>query len=313
MRGTNINTQLPNMMMELTILGTSSMVPTKERNVSGYFLSVSNEGILLDCGEGTQRQMNIAGIKRTNVTRVLLSHWHGDHVAGLVGLLQTIGNAEPDKIVYVHGPKGTKKHVKHMLQSCVFENKIKLVVNEHDIKKRTVIKETQDWYIEAAPMTHSIPCIGYAISIKESLRIDVEKAKRLGIGEGPWMKQLSEGENVIVKGKKIKPEQITKIKSGKKIVYIPDTTPNKYILELAQDAEVMLIESTYDHDLQEKAEKYQHLTAVDCANMAQQANVKRLVLTHFSQRYKTTKKIEEDARSIFPEAVCAYDFMKIKI
>ncbi|MBS3176565.1 ribonuclease Z [Candidatus Woesearchaeota archaeon] len=248
--------------MELTVLGTSSMIPTKERNVSGYFLAFEKEGILLDCGEGTQRQMNHAGIRRTRVTRVLITHWHGDHVSGLIGLLQTIGNEEPTTKLEVHGPQETKKRMQHLLQSCVFENKVQLEIYEHDPN---------------------------------------------------WMREICEGKSVHVGKMVVKPEQVTFVENGKKFVYIPDTTLNKFIPMLAKDADVMLIESTYAADLPEKAEEYMHLTANDAAMMAQQANVKRLVLTHFSQRYKEVSQIQSDASTIFPETVCAYDFMKIKV
>ena len=101
--------------MEIVFLGTSAMVPTKERNVTGIFLKYKGEGILLDCGEGTQRQMNIAGINRNSVTKILVSHWHGDHVSGIVGLLQTMANKESNPKVEIFGPKGTKEHIKHMM------------------------------------------------------------------------------------------------------------------------------------------------------------------------------------------------------
>ncbi|MBS3128068.1 ribonuclease Z [Candidatus Woesearchaeota archaeon] len=299
--------------MELTILGTSSMVPTKERNVSGYFLALEDEGILLDCGEGTQRQMNIANIKRTRITKVLLSHWHGDHVSGLIGLLQTIGNEEPQKKISIYGPQGTKKNMKHLLQSCLFENKIHLEIVECKINKPKIIFETKGYTIEAAPMTHSVPCIGYAIKIKDVLRIDIEKAKKLRIPEGPWMKLLSDGKPAKIGQTTVLPEQVTQLKKGKKMVYIPDTTPNKESIMLAEDADLLLIESTYDADLREKAEQYMHMTSRDCATIAQQARVQKLILTHFSQRYKDIKKIEEDAKQIFPNTFCAYDFMRMTI
>ena len=299
--------------MELTVLGTSSMIPTKERNVSGYFLAFEKEGMLLDCGEGTQRQMNHAGIRRTRVTRVLITHWHGDHVSGLIGLLQTIGNEEPTTKLEVHGPQETKKRMQHLLQSCVFENKVQLEIYEHDPKKITTIIDTKTFRVQCAPMAHSVACIGYAIEIKSTLHINTEKVKKLGLKDGPWMREICEGKSVHVGKMVVKPEQVTFVENGKKFVYIPDTTLNKFIPMLAKDADVMLIESTYAADLPEKAEEYMHLTANDAAMMAQQANVKRLVLTHFSQRYKEVSQIQSDASTIFPETVCAYDFMKIKV
>ena len=124
--------------MEITFLGTSCMVPTKERNVSGIFLRFKSEGILFDCGEGTQRQMNIAGLKRTTVNKILISHWHGDHVSGIIGLIQTLGNdlanlGQEAPVIKVFGPKETKTRIDHMMQTCIFDSKVDLVVEEQHL------------------------------------------------------------------------------------------------------------------------------------------------------------------------------------
>ena len=108
-------------MINITILGTSSMVPTKDRNVQSIYLDYNGEGILFDCGEGTQRQMNIAGINRTKVKKILITHWHGDHVSGLIGLIQTLGNSKYASKLEIYGPKGTKRFMNNLLNSCVFE------------------------------------------------------------------------------------------------------------------------------------------------------------------------------------------------
>jgi len=116
--------------MQITFLGTSCMVPTKERNVTGLFLKYKGEGILFDCGEGTQRQMNITGINRNDVTKILISHWHGDHVGGLMGLIQTLGNRDEPPTIDLYGPKGTKEFIKHLYKGCVFEARVNLRVHE---------------------------------------------------------------------------------------------------------------------------------------------------------------------------------------
>ena len=121
--------------MEITFLGTSCMVPTKDRNVTGIFLDYKGKGILIDCGEGTQRQMNIAGINRNSVSYILLSHWHGDHVSGLIGLIQTIGNQnaqnEDVPVLHIFGPRETEERIEHMLKTCIFDsNKMRLEIHE---------------------------------------------------------------------------------------------------------------------------------------------------------------------------------------
>ena len=159
--------------MQITFLGTSCMVPTKERNVSGIFLSYKTEGILFDCGEGTQRQMNICGIKRTRVTKIFISHWHGDHVSGIIGLIQTMGNNENPPILKIYGPEGTKERMHYLLKSCIFDQRMDLQINEIDIKKDIKkIYEDDNFYIEAGKLSHKIHCIGYSFFEEDKIRIN---------------------------------------------------------------------------------------------------------------------------------------------
>ena len=301
--------------MEITFLGTSAMVPTKERNVTGIFLRYKNEGILLDCGEGTQRQMNIAEINRNSVTKILVSHWHGDHVSGIVGLLQTMANKEANPTVDIYGPKGTEEHVKHMIKMVIFDIQINLLVHELNPKKDEILKvvETEDYIIECASLDHKVPCIGYSFIEKDKLNIDPSKMKKLGIKEGPHLRKIKDGKAITYKGKDVNPEDITYMVPGKKITYIADTGVCENCTKLAEGADLLISESVYASVMQDKAEEYRHLTAKDAAMIASQADAKRLVLTHFSQRYKTVEEIEENAKMIFPNTTCAYDFMKLKI
>ena len=302
-------------MIEITFLGTSCMVPTKERNVTGIFLKFHEEGILLDCGEGTQRQMNIAGIKRTSVTKILVSHWHGDHVSGIIGLLQTIGNeAMPQKIM-IFGPRETKKRVEHMMQTCIFDNKVELQVEELNPKKGEVLRflETEDYAIECASMSHGVPCIGYSFIEKERLNIDVEKQKKLGVRDGPHLRKIKEGKEIQYKGKTIKAEELTYAIPLRKVTYLADTDACPEATMLAKEADLLISESTFGSEQEEKAELRNHLNARDAALIASQAEAKKLVLTHFSQRYKTVDELEQEAKMHFPNTTCAYDFMKLKV
>jgi ribonuclease Z len=302
-------------MVEITFLGTSCMVPTKERNVSGIFLSYKNEGILFDCGEGTQRQMNIAGIKRTGVTKILITHWHGDHVSGIIGLLQTIGNeAEPQKL-RIFGPRETKKRMDHMLHTCIFSNKLELEIVELTPKPGEVERffETEEYALECASLSHGVPCVGYSFVEKERLNIDVAKQKGLGVRDGPHLRKIKEGKEIQYKGKTVKAEDITYKVQQKKITYLGDTEPCAEATDLAQGADILITESTFSSQHIEKAEERFHLNSRDAALLACQADAGKLVLTHFSQRYKTVDELQQEARTHFPNTVCAFDFMKLKL
>lgn len=302
-------------MIELTFLGTSAMVPTKDRNVTGIYLKYRDEGILMDCGEGTQRQMNIAGINRNSVTKILVSHWHGDHVAGIVGLIQTMANKEANPTIDIYGPKGTKTHVTHMLGMVIFDVQVNLRVHEFIPEEDEILKilETEDYIIECAALDHKVPCIGFSFTEKDRLNIDTTKQKKLGVKDGPHLRKIKEGKTITYKGKEIKPEDMTYLIEGKKITYIADTVACANCTRLADGADLLISECVYGNDYQEKAEDYKHLTAHDAAQIANQAGVKKLVLTHFSQRYKTVDDLEQEAKEIFQNTTCAYDFLKVKV
>ncbi|MDO8642302.1 MAG: ribonuclease Z [Candidatus Woesearchaeota archaeon] len=300
-------------LIELTFLGTSAMVPTKERNVQAVFLKYDTEGILFDCGEGTQRQMNIAGINRFSITRIFISHWHGDHIAGLVGLIQTLGKRAEQVRLQLHGPKGTKLHMEHLLKCSVFDQRIDLTIFEHTPRKATPIFESEDFCILAAPMHHTIPTLGYAFVQKDRWRVMMDAVRKLGIPEGPHLQQLQKGKSITYQGKKIEVDAVTERMQGKKIVIIPDTAPCASALELAQDADILVSESTYTSEHAEKAEEHCHMTAAQAGMLANQANAQKLILTHFSQRYKSVHAFEEEAKTYFPNVVCAYDFMHLNL
>ncbi|MAG38482.1 hypothetical protein CMO90_00160 [Candidatus Woesearchaeota archaeon] len=300
--------------MELTFLGTSCMVPTKERNVQAIFLSYKGKGILIDCGEGTQRQMDIAGINRNKVDMILVTHWHGDHVGGIIGLLQTISDKENPPKIQIFGPIGTKKKVNHLLNSVIFEkSNLNLDICELNPKKIEVFKETKDYYIQCAPMNHTIPCIAYSFIEKNIRKINLSKAKKLGLKEGHLLGKLQKGISVNFNDKKIFSKEISSIKKGKKVSFIFDTSINENCYSLAENSDVLVSEAVYLPSLKEKADKYKHLTTQDVGLIANKANVKKLIITHFSQRYKSTDVLEKDVKTYFSDSKCAFDFMKLRI
>lgn len=300
--------------MEITILGTSCMVPTKERNAQGIYIEYKGEGMLLDCGEGTQRQMNIAGINRNKVRKILITHWHGDHVAGLIGLLQTISNNENPQKITLFGPKDTKQRLIYMLKSISFEHdRLQIDVKELNPKGVERVFQNNDYAIECAYMDHRTPCLGYSIIEKDKRKINMAQAKKLGLKQGPLLGKLQAGQTITYKGSKIKPEDVSYIQKGKKLTIILDTLPCTHAYELAKDADILIAEAAYMDDLEEKGLEYKHLTTKQAALIATKANVKRLIITHFSQRYKTTKELKEEIKTFFKNSEAAHDFMKVKL
>jgi len=299
-----------NIEMQILFLGTSSMVPTKERNQSGILINHGNEGILVDCGEGTQRQLKIAGAKLTKVTKILISHWHGDHVLGIPGLIQSMSAAGYEKTLRIYGPTGSKKFMKKMFEVFVFDRKIKIEVNEI---KRGKFFENNEFILESETLKHNVETLGYSLREKGKRKINLKYIKKMKVPEGPLLGKLQNGKNVVWKGKKIRVDKATYEVKGNKITIISDTVPCKGADKLAKDSDILICEATYTSELENKGLKYGHMTAKQAAELAKRSKSKKLVLTHFSARYKNVNILEKDARDYFINVFCAKDFMKIDL
>jgi len=296
--------------MQIQFLGTSSMVPTKERNQSGVLISHGSDGILIDCGEGLQRQLKIAGTKLTKITKILISHWHGDHVLGLPGLIQSMSAAGYKKTLQIYGPFGTKKFMKMMFEVFVFDKRINIDVE--DVKKGKFF-ENKDFILEAEPLRHNVITLGYSFREKDKRKINLRFIKGLRIPEGPLLGKLQEGKSIVWNGKKVDVKKATNIVKGGKITVINDSVPCKGADILAKNANLLICEATYSSELKNKGLEYWHMTAEQAAKLAKRGNVKKLVLTHFSARYKDSEELRKDAKGCFNNVICAYDFMKINI
>lgn len=297
-------------MIELIFLGTSSMVPTKERNQSALFISYGTEGILVDCGEGTQRQLKMANISLTKISRILITHWHGDHVLGLPGLLQSLAASNYTRTLKIYGPNGTKKHFSHMFEAFVFDRAIELDIIE--IKEGTFF-ENNDLSLSAVSLNHGIITFGYIFQEKDKRKILISKVQKLGIPEGPLLGQLQQGKPISWKGKEVRPEETTKIVPGKRIGIISDTLPCNACMIIAKNADLLISEATYSSKFEGKSECYNHMTSKQAALIASNSGAKRLILTHFSARYKSTLELNEESHIIFPNTECAYDLMRVRL
>ena len=296
--------------MEILFLGTSSMVPTKERNQSGILVSHGSENILVDCGEGTQRQLKIAGVKLVKITKILISHWHGDHVLGLPGLIQTMSSSGYDKKLRIYGPVGTRKFMKKVFGAFVFDSKIEIEVKDVKMGK---FFENEELMLEAHLLEHNIETLGFNIIERDRRKINLAAIERLGIPEGPLLGELQNGKSINWKGRKIDANDATIISKGRKVTIVSDTVPCRGANLLAKDADVLICEATYSSGLESKGEEYGHMTSKQAAELANRSNAKKLILTHFSARYKDTQELEEDAKNYFYNASCARDFMKIRL
>lgn len=285
------------------------MKPTKKRNHSGILLNYKSENILFDCGEGIQRQMKLAGIKPGKTTRLCVSHWHGDHALGIPGLISTMGADQFAKKLHIYGPKGSKKYMEYMLKAFFSSGVIDFEV--HEITKSGTFFENDDFKLCAEPLEHSARCIGFSFIEKEKLRINVAKAKKLGLKEGPELGKLQKGKNIVHKGKKILFEDVTYPIEAKKFSYVSDTIVCDGAYKLAENTDLLVIESSFHHDDVKKAKQYYHLTARQAALIANESGAKKLILTHPSSRYKKVSVLVEEALQYFPEVTFAEDFMKI--
>jgi ribonuclease Z len=296
--------------MEILFLGTSAMVPTKDRNQPSVLVSTRNYDILMDCGEGTQRQLKSKKVSPNRIKIILLTHWHGDHALGLPGLLMTIGQNEYNDTLKLFGPKGTRSAVENLKKAFLFSPSYDLEVIEVDGGK---IFEDSMLEIHARKMSHLVPCINFSIKEKDRRRIKQDYVKELGIPPGPLLGKLQRGSNIEWNGEQITAEEATYVVEGKKVTYITDTEVVDECYELAKDSDVLICEATLKGELEEKANERQHLTPAMAAHIASNSNVKELILTHFSQRYRSEKELEEEAKDTFHNVRAAFDFMKVKV
>lgn len=291
-------------------MGTSQAVPTEKRNHTAILLKYLDESMLFDCGEGTQRQFRIAKINPCKLTRIFISHFHGDHILGIPGLLQTLALNGYNKTLHIYVPAGTRKYIDLILNMFVFTGKIKYEV--HEVNSKSVL-ETSDFLVEALPLEHTTKCLAYSFAEKVKVRMDKQKLKKYKLS-GPLVGELQRGKSIEVNGKKIKPEQVSYKEPGKKIAVIMDTRICKNCVEIAKNADLIISESTYCKETEGRAKEYMHLTASQTGEIAKKAKAKKLILTHISQRYeKDPSCVLKEAKKIFKNTFLAKDFMKVVV
>jgi ribonuclease Z len=298
--------------VRLTFLGTSGAIPTAKRNHTGILLVYEGEKILIDCGEGIQRQMRKAKLNPCKITKILITHWHGDHVLGLPGLLQTLALSDYHKELIIYGPYGSKKFIENMFNTFNFINKFNFKVVEIDSNGKFF--ENDEFYLESKKMFHNVSCLGYCFIKKGERKIYKTKLKKLGLPEGPLLQQLKEGKIIEYNGKKYSPENLTFKEDDIKISFVLDTKMNKEIIPFVKDSNILVCDATFEPGMEELAESHNHMTAKQAAEIAKSAKVKKLVLTHISERYE--KKIEfvlKEVSKIFKGAFLVNDLYVVEV
>jgi ribonuclease Z len=293
--------------INLTFLGTSNAMPTIQRNHPAILLEYSGETILFDCGEGTQRQLRIAKINPNKITRLVITHLHGDHILGIPGLLATLGMSEYQKTLKIYGPRRTKRHL-DLLEQTYGKFNIKYEVHEPD----SLVVNEKDFMIEKYSMNHGIETHAYAFVEKEKRKLLKDKLKKLKLPNSPIIKNLQDGKDIVWKGKKIKAKTVSYVQPSRKVTIITDTKMNENAIKIARNSEVLICESTYSSNEKKYAEEHMHLTTSDAATIAKKAHAKKLLLVHTSQRYEGQEKtLEKEARKIFKNVRIVKDFDKL--
>lgn len=293
----------------LVFLGTSAGIPTQRRGLPSIALRWGRDLLLFDCGEGTQRQMVVAGVGFSTEMKIFLTHLHGDHILGLPGLLMTLSLMGRRGKLQLFGPPGLSEFVRSILPSIRRGLTFDIAISE--IEGRGEVCRGRDYSIQTESSDHHGKCQAYAFA--EDIRrgkFDVEKAMRLGVGEGPERSHLVTGEELRLKdGRIIKPGDVVgPPRPGLKIVYTGDTRYSERLTEFSKGADILIHDSTFDQSLGADAAETYHSTCVDAARAASDAKVKRLFLFHISARYQDPSILSTQAKEYFQNVELAEDY-----
>ena len=287
-----------------TALGTASQVPTRERNHNGYFLRWDAEGFLFDPGEGTQRQMTFADISATSITKILITHFHGDHCLGLPGVLQRLSLDRIQHKVQLFYPEYGKKFVDNLKNSSIYYNTAE--IEEIPFAEAGTIYADENLRIEAERLEHSAESWGYRIQENDATTMLPEKLREFGVGGQAISKLKNEG-SIQINGKMIRVEDVSVPKKGQSMAFVMDTRLCLNAYRLAKNVDLLVCESTYLAAETVEAISYGHLTAAQAAGIAKDSGANLLVLTHFSQRYQDIQKFLLEAQEIHPNVVAVKD------
>src|SRR5438445_9049402 len=251
-----------------------------------------------------------AGISFMKIDKIFITHWHADHFAGLIPLIQTMNLEKRRKPLKIFGPEA-ERFVADIVDLGYFglRFEIEAINLPFEGSDATKIFEAEDYEVLSIPVLHTVPAVAYSFVEKGKWNVDLQKLKKLGLQRGAWLKKLKRDGTAEYKGKTVKLAQVAEQKSGLKVVYTGDTKPCETVEKISMNADLLIHDGTFlEEDITEKTH---HADAKAAAKLAKQAKVKQLILTHLSRRYKDVKPFEEEARKVFENTKVAYDFMKV--
>ena len=295
---------------ELVVLGTASQAPTRHRNHNGYFLRWDTEGLLFDPGEGTQRQMLLAGVPSSAITRILLTHFHGDHCLGLPGILQRLSLGRARNPVDVYFPASGAAYFEHLRHTSIFDEHVELRV--HPVEEPGEVDAAPGLRILADRLCHRVDAFGWRLEEDPGLRMLPERLQALGV-RGPEVGRLQVAGEIEAGGRTVRLEEVSSPRPGQSFAFVMDTAVCDGANRLAEGVDLLVSESTFLTAESELAAAWGHLTAADAARIAAGAGARRLVLTHFSQRHSDENLFLHEAQPIFAESVAARDLTRIEV
>lgn len=292
-------------MLDVCLLGTAGMLPLPNRWLTSCLMRFNGEGLLIDCGEGTQVALREAGFSPNPISIICLTHYHADHVSGLPGFLLSMGNSDRTEPVTIIGPKGLERVVNSLR---VIAPELPFEIRLHEITEPEDTIEIMGYHIHAFKVNHNVLCYGYSIEIPRKGRFNVDAAKEMGIPIQLW-NPLQKGQNVEFEGKTYTPDMVMgAARKGIKVTYCTDTRPTASLVDGAKDSDLLICEGMYaEEEKLAKAKKNKHMTFYEAAKIAKDANVSKLWLTHFSPSMTGHKRYMKAVCDIFPQAELGED------
>jgi len=295
-------------MINVTLIGTGGMIPLPERFLASCLIEYNGRSILIDCGEGTQISLHKGRLSMNKIDTILITHCHADHVAGLPGLLLTIGNQGRTEPLYIIAPRGSTKYINSLLIVCGFLPYEVSIAELHDTKPQ--VFEQIGFKITSIPLKHHINCLGYSLELSLKPHFQPDIAKKLNIPVKFW-KSLHNGNSVEFDDNVYTPDMVLgEPRKPIKVSYVTDTRPVKHIKDIVMESDLFICEGMYGEDEQlENAKEKMHMIFSEAATIARDANVQELWLTHFSPSMNRPEEFIKYAKDIFPNVKTGKDLM----
>ena len=298
-------------MLDICLLGTSGMMPLPNRWLTSMMARYNGSSILVDCGEGTQIAIKEKGWTFKPIDVICFTHYHADHISGLPGLLLTMGNADREEPLLLVGPAGLERVVEALR---VIAPELPFEIKYKELHEQVEKFQVRGIEITAFRVNHNIVCYGYSMEIQRVGKFQVEKAKELGIPLIAW-NRLQKNEQVVIEGELYTPQMVLgPPRKGLKVTYCTDTRPTKQIVQEAKESDLLIIEGMYgEPEKAAKARKYKHMTFYEAAEIAKEAQVKEMWLTHFSPSLVRPESYMKDVQDIFSKAQLGKDGKTIEL